>query len=88
MIDKPDQVSKLDPSLRAKLLKELDSPWRGLRRGLWIAFAGSSGIGLFVMLARSISGYQVSLSDLGIQITALSFFVFLLFIDRQRSKKY
>ncbi len=86
LIYKPELGSnKLDPNVRARLIKELKSPWRGLRRALWIAFAGSSGIGLFVMIVRNISGEIVSLNDAGIQVCAFAFFSFLLFIDRQRN---
>ncbi|MBM5794322.1 MAG: DUF3493 domain-containing protein, partial [Cyanobacteria bacterium K_DeepCast_0m_m1_088] len=31
----------MDPALRARLLQEAKTPWRGLRRGLWLAFTAS-----------------------------------------------
>ena len=35
-------MSKIDPKLKKKLLKESQTPFKGLRRLLWLAFAGSA----------------------------------------------
>ena len=76
--------SKLDPQLRMRLLKESKSPFRGLRRVIWIALFGSSFIGISIMTLRASSGNIVPLSDAGIQIGALLIFGCLLFFDRQK----
>ena len=39
-------MSKIDPELKKKLLKESQPPFNGLRRILWIAFSGSAFLGL------------------------------------------
>ena len=45
-------MSKIDPELKKKLLKESQAPFKGLRRVLWIAFTGSAFLGLFIMLSK------------------------------------
>ena len=34
-------MSKIDPELKKKLLKESQAPFKGLRKTLWIAFSGA-----------------------------------------------
>ena len=75
----------LDPELKARLLQEARTPWRGLRRGLWVALAASAAVGLATMAMRSAAGGEVASTDLLIQITALVVFGGLLWLDRQRS---
>jgi hypothetical protein len=71
----------LDPQLRERLLQEARTPWRGLRRALWLALVASAAIGLATMAMRS-SGGEVAASDLGIQLAALALFGGLLWWDR------
>ena len=81
----PDSRSSLDPELRARLLQEAKTPWRGLRRGLWLAFTASAAVGLATMTMRASAGETVALSDLGIQLGALVLFGGLLWRDRNPS---
>lgn len=75
----------LDPELKARLLQEARTPWRGLRRGLWVALAASAAVGLATMAMRGAAGSEVPSADLLIQIAALIVFAGLLWFDRQRS---
>jgi hypothetical protein len=75
---------RLDPALRQRLLQEARTPWRGLRRALWLALTASAGLGLATMTMRLSSGDSVAASDLMIQLTALSLFGGLLWFDRNR----
>jgi len=77
--------SNLDPNLRARLLKESKTPYRGLRRAVWIALFGSAALGLFIMFTNIIAGDKVSINDLAIQSSALLILGFLLFKDRNKS---
>ena len=52
-------MSKIDPKLKKKLLKESQSPFKGLRRLLWIAFSGSALLGLFIMISKIASGNEI-----------------------------
>ena len=52
-------MSKIDPELKKKLLKDSQAPFKGLRRILWIAFSGSAFLGLLIMLSRSASGNEL-----------------------------
>ena len=81
--DSPDKGSKLNPELRERLLEESRNPFRGIRRLIWIALFGSAAIGFFVMTSRIASGESVELSDVVIQVSALSLFGILLWKDRE-----
>ena len=74
----------LDPAMKARLLQEARSPWRGVRRGLWLAFTASAGLGLATMAMRTSAGEVVAGSDLLIQVGALALFGTLLWFDRNR----
>lgn len=68
--------------MKARLMQEARTPWRGLRRGLWLAFTASAGLGLATMAMRASSGDVVPGSDLLIQVVALGLFGSLLWFDR------
>ncbi len=78
----PPAREPLDPALRARLLQEARTPWRGLRRGLWLAFTASAAVGLAAMALRASAGGEVAGSDLLIQLGALVLFGLLLWRDR------
>ena len=77
-------MSKIDPELKKKLLKESQSPFKGLRRILWIAFSGSAFLGLLIMLSKIVSGSDLQLNNLFIQLVACILFPTLLFLDRNK----
>ena len=79
-------MSKIDPELKKKLLKETQSPFKGLRRILWIAFSGSAFLGLLIMLLSIASGNEVQQNNLLIQLGACVIFPTLLFLDRNRDQ--
>ena len=78
-------MSKIDPELKKKLLKETQAPFKGLRRILWIAFSGSAFLGLFIMLSRIASGNELQQTNFLIQLGACIIFPSLLFIDRNKA---
>lgn len=80
----PPAREPLDPELKARLLQEARTPWRGLRWALWFAFTASAGLGLATMTMRASAGREVAGSDLLIQIGALGLFGSLLWFDRNR----
>ena len=77
-------MSKIDPELKKKLLRETQSPFQGLRRILWIAFSGSAFLGLLIMLSRIASGTELQQNSLLIQLGACVLFPTLLIFDRNR----
>ena len=77
-------MSKIDPELKKKLLKETQSPFKGLRRILWIAFSGSAFLGLLIMLSKISSGSDLPVNNLLIQLIACIIFPTLLFLDRDK----
>ena len=77
-------MSKIDPELKKKLLKESQTPFKGLRRILWIAFTGSAFLGLLIMVSRIASGGEFQQNNLFIQIGACIIFPALLFFDRNK----
>ena len=78
-------MSKIDPELKKKLLKESQAPFKGLRRLLWIAFSGSAFLGLLIMLSKIANGSELNQYNLPIQIGACLLFPTLLFLDRNES---
>ena len=76
--------SQLDPALRARLLQEARTPWRGLRRALWLALTASAALGLATMAMRSAGGDAVASTDLLILVVALFVCGTLLWVDRNR----
>ena len=79
-------MSKIDPELKKKLLKESQTPFKGLRRILWIAFSGSAFLGLLVMLSKIASGSELQQNNLLIQLVACILFPTLLLIDRDKDQ--
>ena len=77
-------MSKIDPELKKKLLKETQTPFKGLRRILWIAFSGSAFLGLLIMVSRNLSGNELQLNNLLIQLCACVIFPVLLFFDKNK----
>ena len=78
-------MSKIDPELKKKLLKETQSPFKGLRRTLWIAFSGSAFMGLLIMLSKIASGNELQQNNLLIQVVACIVFPTLLFLDKNKN---
>ena len=77
-------MSKIDPELKKKLLKETQAPFKSLRRILWIAFSGSAFLGLLIMLSRIGVGNEIQQNNLFIQIGACVLFPILFFLDRNK----
>ena len=77
-------MSKIDPQLKKKLLKESQSPFKGLRRILWIAFSGSAFLGLLIMISKIASSGEFQQNNLFIQFGACLVFPTLLFFDRNK----
>ena len=77
-------MSKIDPELKKKLLKETQNPFKGLRKILWIAFSGSAFLGLFIMVSKIASGSDLNQNNLFIQLGACILFPTLFFFDRDK----
>ena len=77
-------MSKIDPELKKKLLKESQSPFKVLRRILWIAFSGSAFLGLLIMFSKIATGGELQQNNLLIQFAACILFPTLLFFDRNK----
>jgi len=77
-------MSKIDPELKKKLLKETQAPFKVLRRILWIAFSGSAFLGLLIMLSKLAGGSDFLQNNLLIQLGACILFPTLLFFDRNK----
>ncbi len=77
-------MSKIDPELKKKLLKESQAPFNGLRRILWIAFSGSAFLGLLIMLSKIATGGELQQNNILIQLSACILFPTLLFFDRKK----
>ena len=78
-------MSKIDPELKKKLLKESKSPFKGLRRVLWMTFTGSAFLGLFIMISKIAEGNEFQQNNFLIQIGACILFPLLLFLDKNKA---
>ena len=77
-------MSKIDPKLKNKLLRESQAPFKGLRKILWVAFSGSAFLGLLIMLSKIASGMEIQQNNLIIQLGACAIFPTLLFLERNK----
>tara|TARA_A100001388_G_scaffold214936_1_gene165387 strand:+ start:108 stop:344 length:237 start_codon:yes stop_codon:yes gene_type:complete len=77
-------MSKIDPELKKKLLKESQAPFKGLRRILWIAFSGSAFLGLLIMFLKIANGSELQQNNLLIQLGACILFPTLLLLDKNK----
>ena len=77
-------MSKIDPELKKKLLKETKAPFKGLRRVIYVACAGSAFLGLFIMLSQMAAGNDIQQNNLLIQLGACVLFPFLFFLERNK----
>ena len=77
-------MSKIDPELKKKLLKESQAPFKGLRRIIWIACSGSAFLGLFIMISKIAGGTTLQQNNLLIQLGACVLFPLLLILDRNK----
>ena len=77
-------MTEIDPKLKKKLIRESQSPFKSLRRIIWIAFSGSAFLGLLIMLSKIVSGSELQLDNLFIQLGACIVFPTLLFLDKNK----
>ena len=77
-------MSKIDPELKKKLLKESQTPFKGLRRIFWIALSGSAFLGLLIMVSKIFMGEEYQQNNLLIQLGACFLFPLLLFLERNK----
>ena len=78
-------MSKIDPELKKKLLRETKAPFRGLRRLIWAACSGSAFLGIFIMGSKILVGNEIEINNLLIQLAACLLFPTLFYFERERS---
>lgn len=68
----------------AQLRAELKSPYRGLRRFVYVSFAASGAIGAFIFLAQLVSGRDATriLPNFALQVGIVALMIWLLRRDR------
>ncbi|MGF1496945.1 MAG: DUF3493 domain-containing protein [Elainellaceae cyanobacterium] len=78
--------SQIDPEVYARLVAEAKSPYRGLRRFIYLAFGASGLIGAFVFLAQLTAGQAVNtaLPNFALQVGVVALMVWLFRIDQPR----
>ncbi len=78
-------MSKIDPELKKKLLRETKAPFKGLRRLIWIACSGSAFLGLFIMISQILGGTEIQQNNLLIQLGASILFPTLFYFERDKN---
>jgi hypothetical protein len=79
----------LDPELYARLKAEAASPYRGLRKFVYLAFAASGLIGAFIFVLQLLAqktSLEVGLPSLALQVGVVALMVFLWRWDESRQK--
>jgi hypothetical protein len=75
-----------NPKRYQKLRDEIKSPYRPLRRFIYVAFAGSGLIGCVIFLMKLLAGngaFTDNLTNLSIQVTVLAAMIWLLRRDKK-----
>lgn len=80
--------SSLNPEQLKQLRAELKSPYRGLRRFFYIAFAGSAFVGAVVFFFQLLAGKDITttLPNFALQVGVLSLMLWLLWLERSRNR--
>lgn len=79
----------LDPELYARLKAEAASPYRGLRKFVYLAFGASGLIGAFIFVLQLLAqktSLEVGLPSLALQVGVVALMVFLWRWDESRKK--
>ena len=79
----------LDPELYARLKAEAASPYRGLRKFVYLAFGASGLIGAFIFVLQLLAqktSLEVGLPSLALQVGVVALMVFLWRWDKSRKK--
>lgn len=74
----------LTPEQRSRLEAEVKSPFKPLRRFLYVAFALSGGIGAYIFLIKLLAGepWRTTLPNLIIQVALTAIMAGLLWVER------
>lgn len=82
-------LQQRDPELYARLRQEAQSPYRGLRKFIYIAFGASGFIGAMVFLSQLLAGQAEgsSFANFALQIGVVALMIWLFRIDRSASDK-
>ncbi|MGB7377730.1 MAG: DUF3493 domain-containing protein [Rivularia sp. (in: cyanobacteria)] len=79
----------LDPELYARLKAEAASPYRGLRKFVYLAFGASGLIGAFIFVLQLLAhktSVEVGLPSLALQVGVVALMVFLWRWDKNRQE--
>ncbi|HEY9906687.1 MAG TPA: DUF3493 domain-containing protein [Thermosynechococcaceae cyanobacterium] len=82
---KPSIPPGMDAERFARLKAEAESPYRGLRRFVYLSFAASGAIGGFIFLMQVLAGRDVvaALPNLGVQVGVVALMVWLLRLEKR-----
>ncbi|MGD1712536.1 DUF3493 domain-containing protein [Dapis sp. BLCC M172] len=71
--------TKLDPEKYARLKAELDAPYRGLRKFIYVAFGASGFIGAFISFAKIIAGQNIgsAFPNFALQVGVMALMIWL-----------
>jgi hypothetical protein len=83
-----DQRPRIDPELYKRLRQEATSPYRSLRKFIYVGFGASGFIGAVVFLAQLAAGRDISnaLPNFALQVGVVALMVWLFKIDRFRKQ--
>ncbi len=79
---------QLNSEQYARLKAEMASPYRGLRKFIYLACGASGSIGAFIFLTQLLAGRDVeaALPNFALQVGVVALMVFLFRLERQRRR--
>ena len=77
--NKSPAQTKLDPEKYARLKAELDAPYRGFRKFIYVAFGASGFIGAFISFAKILAGQNIdsALPNFALQVGIMALMIWL-----------
>ncbi|MEB3340071.1 DUF3493 domain-containing protein [Okeania sp.] len=77
--NKSTPKTKLDPEKYARLKAELDAPYRGFRKFIYVTFGASGFIGAFISFAKIIAGQNIdsALPNFALQLGIIALMIWL-----------
>lgn len=87
--EKRRTLQQTDPEQYAFLKAEAAAPYRGLRKFVYVGFAASGAIGVFIFVTQLLAGQEVgaTLPNLAIQLGVVALMVWLFRLEGKAERK-
>jgi hypothetical protein len=85
----PNPQNRLNPEQYARLKAEIASPYRGIRKFIYVACGASGFIGAFIFFFKLLAGQDIehTLPNLALQLGIVALMIFLWRWEQKRQQK-